>query len=250
MRRHLDHRRAPAAHRGADRRRSSSRRERPAAGALPAARPLRRPHRVDCATPRSSGTPPPRGLAVVMPAVDRSFYANEAHGHRYWDYVSEELPQVVGQFFRVSPGAGGHVRRRAVDGRVRRAQARAHPPRPVRRRRLAVRRARPGAPVSRRPTASRPVRPGLRRPGRADATTCSRCSSRGRRTCRRCTSPAAPRTALVDGNQRFVAAAEAQGVDVTTDFRPGEHEWGLWDAVIREVIDWLPIACRSSLGRY
>ena len=33
-----------------------------------------------------------RGLAVVMPAVDRSFYANEAHGHRYWDWVSEELP--------------------------------------------------------------------------------------------------------------------------------------------------------------
>ena len=29
-----------------------------------------------------------RGLAVVMPAVDRSFYANEAHGHRYWDLRS------------------------------------------------------------------------------------------------------------------------------------------------------------------
>src|SRR5215208_5232831 len=27
-----------------------------------------------------------RGLAVVMPAVDRSFYANEARGYRYWDW--------------------------------------------------------------------------------------------------------------------------------------------------------------------
>ena len=43
-----------------------------------------------------------RGLAVVMPAADRCFYADEAHGHRYWDFVSEELPRVVGQFFRVS----------------------------------------------------------------------------------------------------------------------------------------------------
>ena len=42
------------------------------------------------------------GLAVVMPAVNRSFYANEASGGRYWDYVAEELPQIVGNFFRVS----------------------------------------------------------------------------------------------------------------------------------------------------
>ena len=29
------------------------------------------------------------GLAVVMPAVGRSFYADERHGHRYWEFVSE-----------------------------------------------------------------------------------------------------------------------------------------------------------------
>ena len=42
------------------------------------------------------------GVAVVMPAVNRSFYANEVSGGRYWDYVAEELPQIVGNFFRVS----------------------------------------------------------------------------------------------------------------------------------------------------
>ena len=65
-----------------------------------------------------------------MPAVDRSFYANEAHGHRYWDYVSEELPDVVA---RLPPGLAGprrDLRRRPVDGRVRRPQARfTHPER-------------------------------------------------------------------------------------------------------------------------
>jgi putative tributyrin esterase len=42
------------------------------------------------------------GLAVVMPSVDRSFYANEAYGMRFWDLLSAELPERVGRFFRVS----------------------------------------------------------------------------------------------------------------------------------------------------
>ncbi|MBQ8159474.1 MAG: esterase family protein [Clostridia bacterium] len=41
-------------------------------------------------------------LCVVMPAVNHSFYLNEAHGERYWDYVSEELPETMHQFFRLS----------------------------------------------------------------------------------------------------------------------------------------------------
>ncbi|MBQ4363806.1 MAG: esterase family protein [Oscillospiraceae bacterium] len=41
-------------------------------------------------------------LAVIMPAVNHSFYCNEVHGERYWDYVSEELPQVMHRFFRLS----------------------------------------------------------------------------------------------------------------------------------------------------
>lgn len=41
-------------------------------------------------------------LAVIMPAVNHSFYTNEAQGERYWDYVSEELPEVMHRFFRLS----------------------------------------------------------------------------------------------------------------------------------------------------
>lgn len=41
-------------------------------------------------------------LAVVMPAVNHSFYTNEVQGERYWDYVSEELPGVMHGFFRLS----------------------------------------------------------------------------------------------------------------------------------------------------
>jgi len=41
-------------------------------------------------------------LAVVMPAVNHSFYTNEAYGERYWDYVSEELPATLARFFNIS----------------------------------------------------------------------------------------------------------------------------------------------------
>lgn len=41
-------------------------------------------------------------LAVIMPFVNHSYYCNEVHGGRYWDFVSEELPAVVQHFFRVS----------------------------------------------------------------------------------------------------------------------------------------------------
>ena len=34
----------------------------------------------------------PLGLAVVMPRVDRSFYLDEAHGNKYWTFLSQELP--------------------------------------------------------------------------------------------------------------------------------------------------------------
>jgi len=44
----------------------------------------------------------PLGLAVVMPQVHRSFYADEAYGGRFWTFLSDELPALVQRFFRVS----------------------------------------------------------------------------------------------------------------------------------------------------
>jgi putative tributyrin esterase len=46
---------------------------------------------------------------------------------------------------------------------------------------------------------------------------------------------------LMPGNQRLADEGRALGLEVTTDFRPGVHEWGLWDDVIQDVITWLPI---------
>ena len=42
------------------------------------------------------------GLAVVMPNVHRSFYANMVHGYRYWDFVSQEVLAKARSFFPLS----------------------------------------------------------------------------------------------------------------------------------------------------
>src|SRR5256886_3273017 len=44
----------------------------------------------------------PLRLAVVMPQVHRSFYTDEVSGGRFWTFLSEELPEVAGGYFRLS----------------------------------------------------------------------------------------------------------------------------------------------------
>lgn len=41
-------------------------------------------------------------LAVVMPAVHRSFYADMKHGGRYWQFIHEELPALCERLFPLS----------------------------------------------------------------------------------------------------------------------------------------------------
>ena len=41
-------------------------------------------------------------LAVVMPAVHLSFYNDMAHGGKYWQFISEEVPTLVREMFSLS----------------------------------------------------------------------------------------------------------------------------------------------------
>lgn len=182
-----------------------------------------------------------RGLAVVMPAAHRSFYADEVHGHPYWQFVSEELPAVIGEFFRVSTrpqdtfvaglsmGGYGALRLglthpdrfgavaslsgvadvRALGGRLERAEL-----------------------VTRvfgdEFSASNDIYALLAaaEPGSIPPLYISCGTEEGM---------------LLGANQQLAEQARAAGVSVTTDFRPGVHEWGLWDDVIQDVIEWLPL---------
>jgi putative tributyrin esterase len=185
------------------------------------------------------------GVAVVMPAAGRSFYADERHGDRYWTFLSEELPAVVGSMFRISAARedtfvaglsmGGYG---ALKWALRESD------------RFAAAASMSGAldvqallrdPDRRKELVDRVFGPEPA-PGEdlfalleeADAARLPRlhvsCGTEDH---------------LLDHSRRFVESARARGADVTDDFRPGEHEWGFWDTEIRTVLDWLPLRSRA-----
>lgn len=181
----------------------------------------------------------PLGLAVVMPAVHRSFYADEAHGHRFWTFLSEELPAVVSAFFRVSNRPeDSFVAGLSMGGYGAIKWALREPSRFAGAASLsgALDIVGLSAQPERRDLFAR-VFDGTPGPDddlfvlltQSDPTTVPplhiSCGTED---------------PLLDGNRRFIAAAANAGVDVTVDLGPGEHEWGFWDEQIQRVLDWLP----------
>jgi putative tributyrin esterase len=181
----------------------------------------------------------PLGLAVVMPAVHRSFYADERHGGRFWAFLSAELPELVSGFFRVSTRrADTYVAGLSMGGYGAFKWALRQPER------FAAAASMSGAVdvvdlagrADRAPLFDR-VHGGTIAPDEdlltliagADPATLPAlhlsCGTEDR---------------LFPANRRFVEAAGKAGVPLTVDFRPGEHEWQFWDDEIRTVLDWLP----------
>ena len=210
-------------------------------GALPAARPLRRPHGLAALhlgrAVRRRGRPRRRD-AGRQPQLLRQ----RAHGGRYWDYVSEELPADRRQLL---PGLPGPARTPTSPGLSMGGygamKLAPHPPRPLRRRGQPVRRARPRRAVVRAPERVETVRAHLRRldPRRRRPLHAAREGRRAALPRLHVSAGTEDAPGLVEGNRRFVAELEAKGADVTSDFRPGEHVWQLWDDLLPEVIDWM-----------
>jgi S-formylglutathione hydrolase FrmB len=185
------------------------------------------------------------GVAVVMPQVHRSFYTDEFYGARFWTFVSEELPHLVAEFFRVSDrredtfvaglSMGGYG---AVKLALRQPE------------RFAAAASLSGAlnVASLRTTRERPEDPRMwqRILGDQDPTGTEDDLFFLLDSIDPSSAPAlhvscGTEDELIADNRAFVEHCEKVGVGVTTDFRPGEHEWGLWDAVIQEVLAWLPL---------
>ena len=177
-----------------------------------------------------------RGIAVVMPAVGRSFYADERLGHPYWTFVSEELPRLVQTFFRVSDDpARTFVAGLSMGGYGTLRLALTHP------RRYAAAASLSGV---------ADIRTLLARPERAEIV---------RRVFDGAVAPdedpvqllaaADPATLpplwigcgtedlLIESNRTFVEQARAAGATVTADFRAGDHAWQLWDDQLPDVLD-------------
>lgn len=182
----------------------------------------------------------PLGLAVVMPQVQRSFYADEVHGGQFFTFLCEELPEVVARFFRVSREREDTFVAGLSMGGYGALKWALHRPG-----RFAAAASLSGALDLEAISQDEWRRPLMRRvfdgrigPGDdllallADADVESLpslyvgCGTEDH---------------LYEHNVRFVDAATDAGVDVQVDFRSGEHEWGVWDATIRDVLAWLPV---------
>jgi putative tributyrin esterase len=189
----------------------------------------------------------PLGLAVVMPAVQRSFYTDEAYGGRYWTFVSEELPELVGRFFRVSPvredtfvaglSMGGYGALKLALRQPQRFAAAASLSGALDVAALS-RSARAEDPtIWRRVFGERPVAGG---PDDLFALVAAADPGELPRLHVSC----GTEDALIASSRRFVAVCDRAGIDVRSSFGPGEHEWGLWDARIQDVLAWLPLRTR------
>jgi putative tributyrin esterase len=184
------------------------------------------------------------GLAVVMPAVQRSFYTDEAMGLRYWAFLSEELPELVGRFFRVSQARedtfvaglsmGGYG---AMKWGLRRPErfAAVASLSGVLDAGFVVAHDRADDPHLTDRVFGRNGPAAQDDPARllevADPATLPAiwvgCGTADR---------------LFAQNERFVARCRARGIPVTTSMVDGaDHTWDLWDREIERVLGWLPI---------
>lgn len=183
------------------------------------------------------------GLAVVMPQAGLSFYCDEVHGSRWYTWISEELPRIIGETFRVSQerehtfvaglSMGGFGAFKLAFNQPERFAAAASlsgavwSTSPDLHSRLSERVMRiwgeqgivPGGPddlIGQLDTIDKTALPRL-------YTTCG------------------TEDFLYDDNLHFERAAERAGVPLTVDHRPGAHEWGYWDETIQDVLAWFDL---------
>jgi len=194
------------------------------------------------------------GWAVVMPQVHRSFYADEHDGGAFWTFVSQELPALVSRFFRVSTARedtfvaglsmGGYGALKLALRQPDRFAAAASLSGALDLASLVARRDAPASPDRR--MFDRILGPEgtvaaeddlLALVGRADPATLPALHV----SC-------GTEDALLASNHAFVAACAEAGVPLTTAFPPGEHEWGLWDAGIVDVLAFFAEVRRTAAG--
>jgi S-formylglutathione hydrolase FrmB len=191
----------------------------------------------------------PLKLAVVMPAVHRSFYADMACGYRYWTYVSEEVPAVARAFFPLSAArADNFVAGLSMGGYGAFKLALACPERFAAAASLsgALDMARIAAEESRQAE----MRLVFRNPKRLGGTPDDLFSLARRAVRRKVRLPrlyqwCGASDHLYQDNLRFRDLARSLGLPLTYEDGPGDHSWGCWDDQIRKVMEWLPLRGRG-----
>jgi len=188
-------------------------------------------------------------LAVVMPAVHLSFYNDMAHGGKYWQFISEEVPALVRDIFPVSSRREDNfVAGLSMGGYGALKMALTYPERFAAAASLSgavdindVVSVRKGDPFNKAWLEEmRTVFGDLSKVAgsRNDLFTLAKKVSK---------SPVKPRLYQCCGteddlypqNIRFRDAVRKLPLDLTYEEGPGEHNWAYWDEMIQNVLGWM-----------
>ncbi|MEW6751687.1 MAG: alpha/beta hydrolase family protein [Candidatus Latescibacterota bacterium] len=193
-----------------------------------------------------------RGLAVVMPAVNRSFYTNMACGAAYWTFVSEEVPRLAQAFFPLSGrreetfvaglSMGGYgafsLGLRCPERFAAAASLSGALDIAARARGFEAQQ----SPEFRWIFGERAELEGTEHDLFHVATQVA--SGPGPRP--RLYACCGASDFLYEDNVRFRQHALGLGLDLTWEEGPGDHEWGYWDQQIQRVLDWLELPAVSG----
>jgi S-formylglutathione hydrolase FrmB len=192
-----------------------------------------------------------RNIAVVMPAVGRSFYQDMAGGANYWTFVSEELPALCQRYFPLSAARednfaaglsmGGYGALRLGLARPDKFSAVASLSGALDVARRLRDADKPFSRINRAEWAGI-FGPELKAP--ADANLWLLASNAASSLDLRPAIYLACGTEdeLIDDTRTFRQHLDAIGLPLTYHESAGSHEWGYWDAQIQRVLAWLPVA--------
>ena len=197
----------------------------------------------------------PLGIAVVMPAVQLSFYTNMAYGGRYFDYVADELPQIMREFFHFSArrednfvaglSMGGYGAFKLALNRPAQYAAAASLSGVLDIVSLVNARTKgPGA--EKTPHWGRMFQivfgdPDKIKDSEHDLLYLLEKSTREGVDLPRLFTSCGTEDFLYGDHVLFRDLAQKLGVELAHHEEPGEHEWGYWDRNIQKVLEWLPL---------
>ncbi|SEC82536.1 alpha/beta hydrolase family protein [Paenibacillus sp. GP183] len=186
------------------------------------------------------------GLAVVMPAVHRSFYTDMKIGNNYWTFVSEELPRIAQSFFPLSDRREDNFASGLSMGGYGAFK-------------LGLRCPDRFAAVASLSGALDATALDFMNRSELDQIFGSVDEVRGSAEDLFFLAEQAVRSGalvpklyqccgtedfLYSANQRFLDHARKLNMDLTYEEEPGGHDWGYWDRKIQSVLNWLPLPGR------
>lgn len=181
------------------------------------------------------------GIAVVMPAAHRSFYADEVQGLPFWTFLTQELPAMVRDLLHLDPeprdtfvaglSMGGYG---AMKWALRQpdrfgAAASLSGALGIGDRALTS----DWAPVFRRVFGDRITG--------TDEDVLHLAAHIDPRVCPPLYVACGEADGLVAENRAFLRIAQERGLPVTAVLDEGDHDWAYWDAHIQRVLAWLPL---------